>query len=800
MVFDRSSSAIAFKDTLELLEWSRLCEHLSTFASTEIGKRICKKLNLPENLDNSRLRLKETLEMGFLDQTIDGGISFQGVHDLENILIRCCKGGVVSGEELLFVADTLAAGRRLRRQIDDGITRPILTSLLENLSTLPTLEKLLKFGLEDGGRVADRASLKLANLRSECKKLRLKRLEMLQKIQIKYSSILQDTVISERNGRPVLSLKVGTSDQLYGIVHDSSASGSTVFVEPRLAIPLGNQISKFEVKICQEEQSLLKQWSGEVGDNFSSLDHLMKVILHFDLALARARYGQWMGGVPPSFQDETDTALHIQGFRHPLLVWQEHFDRGNAVIPINIEINSGLRVIAITGPNTGGKTVTLKSVGLAVLMARAGLLLPCVGNPSLPWFDQVLADIGDEQSLQQSLSTFSGHVMRIRRILDAINQSNGESLVLLDEVGAGTDPSEGSALAISLLKTLADRARLTIATTHFGELKALKYTDRRFENASVAFDSETITPTYDLQWGIPGRSNALAIAKRLCLDPVVIERAQELIAKNLGEDVNQVISGLEEQRARQQIAAEEAAVLLAKTELLHDELLCRWEKYNKKSNELEKVGRQKLEASIRQGQKEVRDLICRLRAEGADGELARLAGKRLRLMEKENVKGITSKNKPGWIPKVGERIRLLALNKAAEILDISEDGMSLTVLCGVFRSTVDLNSVESLDGRRPDDSETVIKIKTFTSIAKSSDIRTKRNTVDVRGLRVSEAEVVLEDYLRKSTGPIWVVHGIGSGRLKLGLREWLNSLSYVQRVVDADQHDGGAGCSVVWLC
>jgi DNA mismatch repair protein MutS2 len=244
------------------------------------------------------------------------------------------------------------------------------------------------------------------------------------------------------------------------------------------------------------------------------------------------------------------------------------------VVPVSVAVGPQLRVVAITGPNTGGKTVTLKSVGLAALMARAGLFLPCAGTPRLPWCAQVLADIGDEQSLQQNLSTFSGHIRRIARILAALPAvggggagvvvEEGASLVLLDEVGAGTDPQEGAALATALLQQLADRARLTIATTHFGELKALKYADPRFENASVAFDEQTLAPTYRLQWGIPGRSNALAIARRLGLEEGVLERAAaQLLPRGEGQ-VNQVIEGLEQQRQRQQEAAEEAAALLAR--------------------------------------------------------------------------------------------------------------------------------------------------------------------------------------------------------------------------------------------
>ncbi len=794
-----SGTSDAFQETLELLEWPRLCDHLSTFASTSQGCVHCKNLPLPSDLATSRLRLAETLEMHALDAAHDGGVTFQGIHDLEALLARCVKGGIASGEELLKVAETLAAARRLRRQIDDPEMRPVTTFLLFDLATLPDLEKLLRFGLEEGGRVADRASERLARLRGQCQRLFVERRDLLQELVRRFGSKLQDTVIANRNNRPVLALKAGAVAQLSGIVHDSSASGSTVFFEPQPVIPLGNRIAELQGYILEEEQLLLTLWSQKIGENYDSLQHLGKVMLQLDVALARARYGEWLGGVPCRFDENPNASFTFDELRHPLLVWKERHKHGEIVIPVTLGVPSKVKVVAITGPNTGGKTVTLKSVGLAVLMARAGLLMPCIGTPTLPWCDQVLADIGDEQSLQQSLSTFSGHLIRINRILHAVAATPGTVLVLLDEIGAGTDPLEGTALAIALLKTFADRVRLTIATTHFGELKTLKYSDSRFENASVSFDSETLSPTYSLQWGIPGRSNALAIAGRLGLDSVVLERAQELLRPTGGEDVNNVIAGLENQRIRQQAAAEAAAELLARTEILHEELLMQWQRQSKLSEEAFEGRRRQLEASIHEAQQEVSELIKRLRTQGADGETARRVGQQLRQMEKENSPKLRQRTPDGWSPQVGEQIRLLALGKAGEVLSISEDGLQLTVRCGVFRSTVNLSGVESLDGRKPIPPDPVVKINSRTIFGLGTKIRTEANTVDVRGLRVHEAEVVVEEYLRKVNGPLWIIHGVGTGKLKRGLRQWLESLTYVEKVSDANSKDGGAGCSVVLL-
>ena len=788
----------ALEETLELLEWPRLCQHLSSFASTLQGRRHCCLGSLPDSLPESLILQARTQEMASLDGLLDGGLSFQGVGDLDVILLRCSKGGVASGEELLAVADTLGAARRLRRQIDDPELRPVCTALLVDVATLPELEQRLKFSIEEGGRIADRASSELEGLRRQWQELRSRRRDKLQDVIRRWSAHLQDTVIAERHGRPVLAVKAGAGGQCPGMVHDSSASGSTVFVEPKSVVDLGNRLADLDGRIREEEQRVLAELSAAVADQVDGLFALMSVLLQLDLALARGRYGQWLGAVPPRLEATGEAPFTLQNLRHPLLVWQERKEQGPSVVPVSVDVSPDLRVVAITGPNTGGKTVTLKSLGLAALMARAGLWLPCTGHPTLPWCAQVLADIGDEQSLQQSLSTFSGHVKRIGRILDAIRSGPAPALVLLDEVGAGTDPSEGSALATALLRTLADRARLTVATTHFGELKALKYSDPRFENASVAFDSETLSPTYHLLWGIPGRSNALSIATRLGLDELVIAEARSLLSPRGDGEANTVIRGLEEQRQRQQAAAEDAAALLARTELLHEELLKRWERQKQHSAERQERGRQRLETSIRSGQKEVRQLIRRLRDEQADGETARQAGQRLRKLEERHRPEPETRQHQGWRPQVGDRIRLLALGKAAEVLAVSDDGLQLNVRCGLMRSSVELSAVESLDGRKPEPPAPVVQVRARRGSG-GAQVRTARNTIDVRGMRVHEAEAAVDDVLRVANGPVWVIHGIGTGRLKRGLRDWLASLPYVERVVDAEQGDGGSGCSVVWV-
>jgi DNA mismatch repair protein MutS2 len=799
------------QEALELLEWPRLAQHLAGFASTALGRQRCLQLPLAPSLEASARLLAETTELIALDGLTEGGLNFQGVVDLSRTLQICAKGGTAGGDELLAVATTLAAARRLRRQIDDPALRPVCSALVEELRTLPELEQRLHFCLEESGRVADRASPALGELRRQLAAVRQERRDRLNELMRRYAALLQDTVVAERNGRPVLAVKAGAAAQLPGLVHDSSASGSTVFIEPQAVIPLGNRLRQLEGQEREAEQAVLQELSTLVAGELPALEHLQQVLVQLDAALARARYGQWMGAVRPQLEADPLAPLQLEDLRHPLLLWQERSDGGAAVVPVGVRVEGPLRVVAITGPNTGGKTVTLKSLGLAALMARAGLFVPCSGTPRLPWCRQVLADIGDEQSLQQNLSTFSGHVRRIARILEALPPAGtdlaalpGADLVLLDEVGAGTDPTEGTALAIALLRQLAERARLTVATTHFGELKALKYSDDRFENASVAFDVETLSPTYRLQWGIPGRSNALAIASRLGLDDAVLHQAQGLLAPSGEGEVNQVIAGLESQRQRQQEAAEEAAALLARTELLHEELLERWQQQKQQSAERQEQRRQELERSIRDGQQEVRRIIRRLR-QGRDadttrlGETARRAGQRLKTLQQQHGPTPERRDHQGWLPKLGDRVRVLSLGKAGEVLALSADGRELTVRCGVMRLNLELSAIEGLNGEKPaPPPPPQVAIRSSRRLGGGPQVRTERNTVDVRGLRVHEAEAAVEDQLRTASGPLWVIHGIGTGKLKRGLREWLATLPYVERVSDAEQGDGGPGCSVIW--
>ncbi len=791
-------------ETLNLLEWPRLCRHLATFTATNIGNVAAQRLPIPISQAESEALLAQTVEATQLESTL-GGLQFGGIRDIGVALERSRLQGLLSGEELLDIATTLAGARRLRRQIDAQEDLPVLQALVADLRTFPELEQEIHRCIDERAQVADRASVKLGNVRQQLKVTRDRIYSKLQRIVQRQSGALQETLITQRNDRFVLPVKAAQKDAVPGIVHDVSTSGSTLYVEPHSVVENGNKRRALRKEEEVESEAIRQMLTYQVAEVFAELEHLMVTVVKLDLAAARARYGLWMDGNAPRFVDKDQITL--RQLTHPLLLWQQKKEQKSTVVPTDLVIRPELRVVAITGPNTGGKTVTLKTLGLTALMAKVGLFIPAREPVELPWFDSVLADIGDEQSIEQSLSTFSGHVKRIGRILDTIDVLKGESevansLVLLDEVGAGTDPSEGSALAIALLKHLADSTRLTVATTHYGELKSLKYEDDRFENASVEFDDEKLAPTYRLLWGIPGRSNALSIAKRLGLKESVLMQAKAQMG-NANEDVNQVIEGLEAQRQRQEKRATEAEKLVAKAEKFYKEVEARAQSLRDREEKLKRQQEKSVETALLHARAEVAKVIRELQKGGLTGQDAQKATEELnRIEEKRLPTGkhpakVKSDGK-GYRPKEGERVRLASLGgQVADVIEEADEDGKVSVRFGIMKMTVDLSDIESLKGEKAEPIEKKPKAQPVAkTLPEAPMVKTERNTVDLRGMRVSEAESVIEEAIAVAQGPLWLIHGHGTGKLRRGVQEYLKLHPQVESFEAADQADGGKGVTV----
>ncbi|MEG4623078.1 endonuclease MutS2 [Microcoleus sp. w1-18aA5] len=908
MPITNTTSTLIQAETLELLEWPRLCQHLATFAATKLGVAAALDLEIPATQAQTAELLAQTQEAYQLESRAGGALSFEGIQDIGTSLQRAELQGLLSGEELLAIATTLAGARQLRRIIDSQADVPTLKELAAQLRTYPELEQEIHRCIDDRAQVADRATPKLAGIRVQMRQLRDRIYQILQGILQRQSNAVQEQLITQRSGRFVIPVKAPQKDAIPGIVHDSSASGATLYVEPHSTVNLNNQMRQFLRQEQAEEEAVRRALTEQVAAVKPDLDRLVVVVTTLDLAAAKARYSYWLQANPPKFielgepelapknperedeekeekEDEENSEnsqllirnlrsqITLRQLRHPLLVWQQQHEQGFPVVPVDLTIGPHIRVVAITGPNTGGKTVTLKTLGLAALMAKAGMFVAAREPVELPWFDNILADIGDEQSLQQSLSTFSGHIRRISRILEVLgNKSQAEveensnipitnsqqqdqevtdtqntvsalpilkpklqiplpqipitnsqlpipkSLVLLDEVGAGTDPSEGSALAIALLQYLAQHSLLTVATTHFGELKALKYQDSRFENASVEFDDNSMQPTYRLLWGIPGRSNALTIAKRLGLLASIVEEAQTYVG-GASQDVNQVIAGLEAQRRKQETKAREATQLLHQTEKLHREVSQKAAALQERERELKIAQEVAVNEAIGSAKSEIAQIIRRLQSGNQTAQNAQQATETLNQISQKHLpsRQQPAKPKPSFMPKVGDRIRIPSLGQTAEVLSGPDANEELSVRFGIMKMTVKLGEIESLDGQKPETKAQLAKAAAqaqalATAKAKQAAaepakpnpeiaIRTANNSIDLRGARVSDAEIEIDRALSKAVeyGVLWIIHGKGTGQLRRGVHEFLATHPQVSRFELASQKEGGAGVTVVYL-
>lgn len=791
-------------ETLNLLEWQRLCQHLSTFAATKLGTLAAQHLQIPNTQEDSQHLLVQTEEAYRLETTLDRSLSFDGIHDIGASLERAELQGILSGEELLRLATTLAGSRQLRRTIDNQNEEfPVLEALVAQLRTYPELEQEIHRCIDERARVSDRASPELAEIRHQISQVRDRIYRTLQQLMQRQSSAVQDQQISQRGDRFVIPVKASHKDAIRGIVHDTSASGATLYIEPHAIVENNNQLRQLVRRERAAEEAVLRSLTEQVAAVQEDLERLLFIVTTLDLAVARARYSFWLEANPPHFVD--GERMTLRQLRHPLLVWQQKHEQGREVVPIDAMIPPQIRVVTMTGPNTGGKTVTLKTLGLAVLMAKVGLFIPARAPVELPWFSQVLADIGDEQSLEQNLSTFSGHIRRICRILEALSVEGDRSLVLLDEVGAGTDPSEGSALAIALLKSLANRAALTVATTHFGELKALKYQDDRFENASVEFDDVSLSPTYRLLWGIPGRSNALSIARRLGLDPEVVDRAQTYVAPGSSADVNEVIAGLEDERRRQEAKAREAAQLVEQAERLNQEITQKAAWLKEREQYLRQEQEREVRSAIIEAKEEIAKTIRKLQQGPATAQDAREATAGVERIAEQTLpsRKTPPKPKPGFRPKTGDRIRIPSLGQTAEVLtDPNADG-EMSVRFGLMKMTVSLADIESLDGQKPELPKPKSTPTPTVTVQKTAPlVQTAQNTVDLRGSRIGDAEIELEQAIAQAVpigGALWIIHGKGTGRLRQGVHEFLGRSSHIQRYELAPQNEGGSGVTIAYL-
>jgi len=779
---------------LKKLEFDKILDRLAAFCLLAQAKEMAHALLPAVHPEPVRQALEETEEGKEILRT-SPMFSVRGARDIRAYLGRCERGGILNPEELLHIRDTVRAARQVRQALlEHKGDLPHLRELAMSIEPQRSLEDEISRCLTEDAMIADDASLLLIELRRSKARLAQRIRDSLEGVlrNPAYQKMLQDPLITQRADRYVIPIKQEYRAAFPGIVHDQSASGATLFIEPMPVVHLGNELREVILREQREVERILQALSGLVAASIAPLTRLGESLAKVDFILAKARLAGELNAGMPILADQPVVKL-VQA-RHPLL-------SGN-VVPLTVELGLGFDTLVITGPNTGGKTVALKTVGLLILMAQAGLHVPAEGNSRLGVFTQVFADIGDEQSVEQSLSTFSGHV---RNIVEIVNTADDHSLVLLDEIGAGTDPTEGAALATAILTELHERGCRVVATTHYGALKAFAYRTPRVENASVDFDALTLRPTYRLLIGIPGKSNAFSIASRLGLSPRVLERAKALFSERETQ-VADLLENLED--AQRQIewekskASDERRALEQQGQALDQrarELEERYELALAKARDeaAEVVRRAKREAeslieelkeSLKKEHKQQQDV------EKARRRLQQLAGQ----METEAPPLVGNGLRPEQV-RPGQLVYMTKLRQKGQVLQAPNESGAVLVQVGILKVEVPLAEL------RPVHDEATPKPKATAGEGrigrrKAEDLR---HELDLRGMMVDEAAYALDKYLDDAVlagiTQIYVIHGKGTGALRAGVHDFLRRHPYVKSFRLGVHGEGDLGVTVVEL-
>ena len=793
-----------YDKSIRTLELPAVLEVLAQKAVSEAARERCRKLYPSSDLDEVRRLLDET-DAARTRLGLYGSPAFSGVKDVSAALTRADHGGMLNTRELLDIAGLLTASRRVSEYDRDRQGEAtVLDHYFSALHTNKYLEDRIRGAILDEETIADTASPELADIRRKMRVAATKGRQILQRIisSPSYAKVLQEALITQRDGRFVVPVKAECKGSLPGLVHDISSSGATLFVEPMGVVQANNELKELQAREEREIERILRQLSADCGDQMENILYDYDILVHLDVIFARAQLSYQMSAARPEVRRRGGIVLRRA--RHPLL------DPAKAV-PISVELGQQFDTLVITGPNTGGKTVTLKTLGLLCLMAQCGLHIPADDGSVVRVFDRVLADVGDEQSIEQSLSTFSAHMANIVQILQ---QADEQSLLLFDELGAGTDPVEGAALAIAVIQEVRSRGALTAATTHYAELKTFAMTTAGVENASCEFDVQTLRPTYRLLIGIPGKSNAFAISRRLGLDEHVIEAAR---AQMDSESVRfeDVLTQLEEKRQRLERAQSEADRLWQQREEDARKARTFREQMEKAKENARSKGEAEAKRIVREAQAKVDAIFAELdelrrqqqkRADFQQMNDAR-ANVRRGLNEAEAlVRSRESDLEPIPAPsrpiRVGDQVELPGVNRAAEVLTVNADG-SLVLQAGKMKMTVKRGQVRLLET-----AEEIQKKKKQQSRAQSSSPKIQlasraASELDIRGYETLEAESVVDNYIDSAVmaklGSVTIIHGKGTGALRKAVHEILRRNKAVKSFRLGRYGEGEAGVTIVEL-
>ena len=761
------------------LELNMVLQQLSACAGSSDGKVACLALVPSSDLDEVQRLLDETTAASDLS-TRKGYPGFSGAVNVLTSLDRAERGGVLHPKELLQVAGVLRCARTVRDYITEEEEPTVLTPMFQMLTGNKYLEERIFSSILTEDEIADSASAELADIRRHMRVQSAKVKESLQKIisSPTYAKVLREPIITIRQGRYVVPVKSECKNDIPGLVHDVSATGSTYFVEPMSAVNANNALRELELSEKKEIERILAEFSADVAAYRQTIADDFHLLVQLDVIFAKAKLAYQMRAWAPVMNDRG--RVDLRNARHPLI-------DGKVVVPISVRLGSDFDTMIITGPNTGGKTVTLKTIGLLTLMAECGLHIPAGDGSELSTFDAILADIGDEQSIAQSLSTFSSHM---RTIVDIVAECDNRTLVLFDELGAGTDPAEGAALAIALIEFCRKMGSFVVATTHYAELKLYAMRTENVINASCEFSVETLQPTYKLLIGVPGKSNAFAISRKLGLSEEILKEATDLVSQG-NKDFEDVLTQLEQQRQEMESARAEAERLRLETM-----------KIKEQSEEYNAQFQKERERALEQARREAREIIeeARRTANAATEEIKAL---KKQLMDSADAQGINQRqaelrrnlneaeaNLRENLPQkdrpaptraiiVGDTVELLKLGTKANVIAINKDG-SYELQAGIMKLTAKSNEIYLIEQQNPH------KQKVARPAHSGREMKTAAfaSEVDLRGMDTVEAICVLDRYLdeamRSNLQSVRIIHGKGTGALRSAVQQSLRKNRFVK--------------------
>ena len=789
-----------FEKSIRTLELPAVLEKLAAKAVSQAAKDRCLKLTPSTDVEEV-LRLLDETDAAKERLGLHGSPSFSGVKDVSAALTRADHGGMLNTRELLDIAGVLTASRRVsdydaQRQGEETVLDRLFTSLHTN----KYLEEQIRSAILDEETIADTASSELADIRRKMRLAASKGRQILQRIisSPSYAKVLQEALITQRDGRFVVPVKAECKGSMPGLVHDISSSGATLFVEPMGVVQANNELKELEAREQKEIDRILRQLSAACAAQMENILWDYDILVHLDVIFARAQLSYQLNASRPEVRRRGGVTLRRA--RHPLL------DQARAV-PITVELGQQFDTLVITGPNTGGKTVTLKTIGLLCLMAQCGLHIPADSGSAVRVFHRVLADVGDEQSIEQSLSTFSAHMSNIVQILREVDD---KSLLLFDELGAGTDPVEGAALAIAIIESARSQGALIAATTHYAELKTFAMTTAGVENASCEFDVQTLRPTYRLLIGIPGKSNAFAISRRLGLDESVIQAAQQQMDSD-SVRFEDVLTQLEEKRQRLEKAQAEADRLWRQREEDARKARTFREQMEKAKDNARTKGEAEAKRIVRQAQAQADEIFAQL------DQLRRQQQKQLSFQELNDAKAAVRHSlnqaqdalhihdqpqEPVYTPsrpiEVGDLVELPGVKMAASVLAVNNDG-TLLLQAGKMKMTVKAQQVRLPEGqpkKKPAAPASGGSAKLNLQSRAASEL-------DIRGYETLEAESVVENYIDSAVmaklGTVTIIHGKGTGALRKAVHEMLKRNKAVKSFRLGRYGEGEAGVTVVEL-